>query len=73
MKCTYKIRTDNILDEDNNTHTVYGIEVWQDNILLKAVPDVFVDHDRAKTLVMLCNNEKLDPIHLMDVIEDELN
>lgn len=69
---TYRIRTDRIEDEENTLHTVYGIEVLENGKLLKAIPDVFTNSERAENFIALLNSEKLELIHLPDVIEDEL-
>jgi len=40
--------------------------------LLQSVSDVSVDREVVESIVALCNREKLEPIHLTDVIEDTL-
>jgi len=37
---------------------------------IKEVSDVTTDIDVVLNLVSICNKEQLDPIHLMNVIED---
>ena len=68
----YEVRKDYILDEENVKHTVYGIEVRQNDKLIKAITNVFLDLKKAESFVALCNSEELELIHLMDVIEDIL-
>lgn len=63
----YKIRVDEVKDELNNTHIVYGIDVYQ---CVHSVPDVFTDEQCAKQFIQRCNDFDLDPIHLNDVIEN---
>ena len=72
MKNKYKVRTDIILDEDNQEHIVYGVDVYRDNHLVKSVPDVFLECDKAIKFVCLCNDLKLSEIHIMSVIEDAI-
>ena len=71
-KHTYRVHTDIVFDELGKSHTAYGIELLlgENNAVL--VKDVFFDRDKAYTLVALCNNLALSPIHLMDVIEDAI-
>lgn len=68
----YDVRKDYILDEENVKHTVYGIEVRQNDKLIKSIPNVFLDLKKAESFVVLCNSEELELVHLMDVIEDIL-
>ncbi len=73
MGHTYGVRTDEILDEEFRPHTVYGIDVWFENELVKSVRDVFFDYQKATRFVELINRENLSLIHLMDVIDDILS
>ena len=72
MEYTYKLREDVIFDEDNTTHTVYGIDFFENGEKAKTVPDIFTDKRSAEELIRLCNFYKLSPLHLMDVIEDAI-
>ncbi len=72
MKYTYHIRTDIIKDEEGKEQPVYGIEVWLEEAVVRAIPDLMTDFNRINHLVVLCNKLELSPIHLSDVIEDEL-
>ena len=60
-------------DEDNNKHTVYGVDALDrfENVL-ESVADIFFDKLKAEEFIKLCNEEKLGLIHLQDVIEDVL-
>ena len=71
MQVIYKLRTDIVLDEDNCEYTVYGITALDsyENVLM-TVEDIFFDKQKAEEFVELCNNEKLELIHLQDVIDD---
>lgn len=63
----YLLRTDEVIDEENNTHTVYGVDVPTEHI---SIPDIFCDRARAEKFVDTCNTLDLSPIHIFDVIED---
>lgn len=73
MKVKYTLRTDIVTDEDNNKHTVYGVDALDrfENVL-ESVADIFFDKLKAEEFIKLCNEEKLELIHLQDVIEDVL-
>ena len=73
MKVKYIMRTDFVTDEDNHRYTVYGITAL-DNFgnMLKKFEDIFFNKDNAEEFVKLCNEEKLELIHLQDVVEDAL-
>ena len=58
---------------DGETFTTYGIGILQDGIMGDCIPDISDDYDAIYSLVMLCNEEELDPIHLYDIAEDFVN
>ena len=71
MQITYTLRTDIVTDEDNNKHTVYGVDaVDRFKNTLKSVADIFFDKEKAEEFIELCNREKLELIHLQDVLEN---
>lgn len=72
LECRYELRTDAIYDEENQIHTVYGVDAWCGSELKNSVPDVFFDRMAAEDFVHRCNKYALSLIHLMDVIEDAL-
>lgn len=73
MPYTYRLRTDKMQDEDGEEYIAYGIEaVDSDGKILEWAPDIFFDRQKAENLVILCIEEKLEVIHLMDVAEDAL-
>lgn len=72
MRCIYKLRTDQIFDEENQMYTVYGIEVWESGQCIQSVGDIFFDFQKAERFVAKCNQLELSVIHLMDVILDIL-
>ena len=73
MQVKYTLRTDIVTDEDTNKHTVYGVDALDryENVL-ESVADIFFDKQKAEEFIKLCNEEKLELIHLQDVIEDIL-
>lgn len=73
MQVKYTLRTDIVTDEDNNKHTVYGVDALDrfENVL-ESVADIFFDKQKAEEFIKLCNEERLELIHLQDVIEDVL-
>ncbi|MBR2474157.1 MAG: hypothetical protein IKB51_03915 [Clostridia bacterium] len=72
MKCDYRMREDRITDEEGIQHTVYGVEAWSKNELVRSVPDVFFDRALAEHYIGLFNSLDLRLCHLDDVIEDVL-
>lgn len=71
MEYNYRVCESSILDEDNEAHTVYGIELYCDGALIASYKDVFFERERAESLTYLCNKLKLSPEHFHDVLEDE--
>lgn len=57
-------------------YTSYAISVYKHNDNQKTriayISDVFLDKSDAKRFVQRCNNKKLDPVHLEQVIEEAL-
>lgn len=67
------MRIDTIHDEDGKKYTVYGIDAVDFNgKILESFPDIFFDIQKAEVFVNLCNENKLELIHLADVVEDAL-
>ncbi len=58
--------------EDGNKYVCYGINVYENNKLIKSLSDVFLDRVTAENFVEMCNTCQLHPIHLSDIIEDYL-
>lgn len=50
----------------------YGIGALQNNIMLDYILDISDDYNRIFSLVQLCNEEQLEPIHLQDIAENAL-
>ena len=73
MTIRYILRTDTVTDEDNQRHTVYGITALDGRgAEISSFHDIFFDKRKAEDFIELCNSEKLELIHLADVVEDIL-
>ena len=73
MKVKYVLRTDIVTDDRNQKYTTYGISAINNfKNVLKTFPNIFFSKDKAEEFVNLCNEEKLELIHLKDVVEDVL-
>ena len=72
MLYRYRICESNISDEEGKKHTVYGLELYRDDALVKSYCDVFFEKEKAEKLTYLCNALELSPLHFLDVIEDAL-
>ena len=73
MPYTYRLRKDLVLDEEGKEYIVYGIEaVNRGKKILSSFSDIFFDRQKAETFVKLCNESKLELIHLADVVEDAI-
>ena len=65
----YKVVEECLFDIHGKPYITYGIMSLEDEVY---VPDVSLNKENIIRLVDLMNHEKLEPIHLMDVIEDFL-
>ena len=73
MEIVYRLKTDNVYDEEGFLHTVYGIEALNgESRIVASISDVFFDKAKATEFITLCNALKLSLIHLPEVIEDIL-
>lgn len=68
----YNLRTDLIVGQNCEAHTVYGIDLFEGGHCVQSVGNIFLDPEEAKKFVSMCNRLKLSKVHLMDVIEDAL-
>ena len=69
----YILRCDTVTDEDDCPHIVYGITALNCfGKTLATFADIFFDKQKAIDFVKLCNSERLELIHLADVVEDAL-
>ena len=73
MEVIYTLRVDTVTDEENCEYLVYGITAIDTfGNVLKTFKDIFFDKQKAENFIELCNQEKLELIHLQDVVEDIL-
>ena len=67
---------DSILKDVSHPRRCYGIALVSDYegtpVVLETVFDVSSDRQQIERLVALCNDLKIDPIHLSDVLDDYL-
>ena len=75
MNYIYKITKSTKTDESGISHTVYGIEVFEENSIIpkRTIDDIFTDCSAAERFVSACNMLALDIEHLDDVVYDTLN
>ena len=57
-------------EENSNGQTSYGIEILENGIKTKYIPNVFAEKELAEKLIRRCNSYRIPPIHILDVIED---
>lgn len=50
----------------------FGIEALEHGSLCRRISDISTDEDFVAALARKCTSGQLDPIHLLDVIEDSL-
>ncbi len=73
MQVKYILQTDFVTDKENHSYMVYGItaiDIFGN--ALKTVENLFLNIKKAEEFIELCNKEKLELVHLQDVIEDIL-
>ena len=56
-----------IIDEDGNAIESYGITCGE-----REIKDISTNKQKVENLIHLCNEKKLSPIHLDDIIDDFL-
>ena len=73
--CKYIVVKNEYIDGEN-TRVSYGIAAIENcdgvDCVLESVSDIFSDFYAVETLVNVCNEEELDPIHIKDVVNDFL-
>ena len=71
MNFNYEIVKENVEDDLLGDYITYGIVATdENNLIIQAVSDVSIDSDVVKNIVKLCNDYQLEPIHLLDVVDD---
>ncbi len=63
-----------IIEQDGSieSYITYGIKVYENNKVIKAVPGVFLNKTDAIEFIATCNRIQLSPVHLENFIEDNL-
>ena len=69
----YILIAEEITNEDIGTYTSYGIELRYGEEIVVRISDVDTDREGVENLCKLCNDLKLSPIHLREVVEDYLD
>lgn len=71
---TYTLRTDQLIDQQGTTHTVYGIDLIDpDNLTItQTIPNIFCDLPHAQQFLNLINRLSLSPLHLLDAVIDTI-
>ena len=62
----YKLRAD-VVEDEHGKRIAYGIDVFQ---LIRSVPCVFTDEQRALAFLELCNVGQPCDDHLTDLLDD---
>ena len=69
----YQLCEESLWDESGLRHTVYGVRVVDSSgVVLAAYPDVYFEREKAEHLVQTCNQCRLEPVHLADVVADAI-
>ncbi len=73
MHGTYRIREDDLYDEQGRMWTVYGIEAIDGRgDILACFADLFFDRGSAWAFVCLCNEQQVELLHLPEIIDNVL-
>ncbi len=70
MNYTLTLRQDSLLDEEGGRHTVYGINIADDQGALLAFPDISFDKATVEKLMAVCKREQVELCHIKDIIEN---
>ena len=68
---TYKVLTTTIVVEDEK-HITYGISCTDDKKEIARIEDISVNKEEVEKTVEKFNNNKLEPEHFNDAVEDSL-
>ena len=72
MKVKYLLIEDSSEYENGRIRTSYGIEIIIDGVIMRSIRDVYTDRAAAQTLIDRCNRLRLSPVHIDDVLENEI-
>ena len=68
----YRVTASVMTDRKSGLYRTYGIEVCENGKTVDNIPDISLDRDAVAGLVKACNRQRLDAVHLHDVVEDFL-
>jgi len=68
----YRVVSCVMTDRESGLYRTYGIEVCENGDPVETIQDISLDRDAVAGLVHTCNRERLEPMHLRDVVEDFL-
>lgn len=68
----YCVVEETLEKEEIGEYITYGIAICEDGKILRKISDISVSRQMVTELCERCNRLKLDPIHIDDVIEDNL-
>lgn len=71
---TYKVIKENLQNREFGRYVSYGICAYSEDtrMIIESISDVSPEKEKAEKLAALCNENKLEPIHLIEVIEDAI-
>ncbi len=73
MDINYRICEGVYTDEQGRRYSAFGIEaVRSTGEIGESFPDIFFDEVQARQLVELCNRERVEPVHLFDIVTDAI-
>lgn len=64
------MRSDWLVSEDNINYRAYGIDIFEENKLIKSIKDISLNKNAVDELVSKCNTLKVSILHIEDVIQD---
>ena len=73
MYYTYQMREDCLRDEQGAEWIVYGLDaIDAQGHVLFSFADIFFDRESAKNFVQICNEQKVELLHIQEVVDDAL-
>lgn len=67
----YKYKKEQVKVE-GRIHNTYSILCYKGNELIQKITDAFATKEAANSFVEMCNRYMLEPIHLLNVLDDYL-
>lgn len=68
----YRVVSCVLSDRESGLYRTYGIEACENGKTVALVQDISLDRDAVAKLVRACNRERLEVVHLADVVDDFL-